>query len=653
MSDFAEHFLIAVPLSCLLATVLGLSAMKFEPKKAVRTLLLAKSAIFIAAALSIILLNLFIDTFLNDDFSIPSVARYGSIHLPFIYKLSAVWASPTGLLLILSVAILLSFALWLVTLKTDGSMFNAASIIVGAAVCLAFFAVVFFVAKPFARTLARPQDGAGLSPALQNFWMLIHPPAFILAYSAFIVPFVVVIGSIFVHSAKNVGMFLRMRRWLLVGISFLTLGIVTGARWAYLELNWNGYWSWDPVQNLSLLPWLAAVVAIHSLNAMKIADKFRQWTLIFAPAPFVLCLFLAYVNASEILNSVHPSDTRVFASTFLALAGSCLFLWAIAVIRIVTTVSIKRTRPSIFHLDKAKLLIWAGFGFVATAVVIGVATFFPAILRMVTTSGRAFLPTPLFYERVISIAGIILAFLVGLYRLAHLQQRPSRSNLSTMAACAAGVICFGILHNLAGKPFFLSLLCGVCLFSALAVFAKFLVDLKAGAKISGDIAHFGVILLVLAGALAGTEKGIQTQLSLGKRVALAGWEFAYESFESRTYNGVKKAGPRIAVSKDLVYTELWPHQNTYPGSAMPKTKSEVAVNTGLFEDVFISFDELMPDDAIMVTLQVKPFMFWLWLSAAVIIIGAALAVIEGEIKPDPTLEDQPKQNASHPEKKHA
>jgi len=635
MNDFAEHLLIAIPCCSLIAMVLAISALRLRVKAAVRVLILAKVLMFVAAAASIRVLDRFIAAFLADDFSIPSVARYSSTDQLFLYKLSAVWAAPAGVLLLLSVGVLVIFALWLVTFKTDGSLFNATAVFVGASVSVAFSAVVLFVARPFARSLARPADGAGLSPLLQNVWMLVHPPAFLLAYSAWLIPFLVVITAVFVRRTNDIQLLGSMRRWLLAGIGFMTLGIVTGIRWAYLELSWGGYWSWEPIQSLSLLPWLAALLALHSLNAIDMADEFRRWTLLLGPAPFVLSLFLAYVDVSGILPSAHSFGGGVFSSAFLALAVACLFLWFIAAARVAKSLSFRPTEPSRFRLDRVRILLWAGVAFIAIGSILGLATFLPIILKKITTYGRLFMPKPSFYRVVVQTAGVVLAFVVGLYRVADLQQRRRGSLLPTLGACAAGFICFGVLYNVFAKSLYFNCLAAICCFSGVAVLIKLCLDVVGGRKMAGDLTHLGVVMLVASVGLAGTGKSVQTQLATGKKLLLSGWQFTYVSFETSSSRGVKKAGPRIAVSRDRIHFELWPHHNTYPGTTRPRTRSQIAIQTRIFEDVGVSFDGLGPDGTVRITARVRPGMFWLWLSAAVVIVGIMLAAAEGKAQPEP------------------
>jgi len=633
MGEFADHFLAAVSLCCAVAIVLGASALRLRSRAAVRVLLLAKTAIFIAAGLSIVVLVIFIAAFITDDFSISAVARHSSCGLPLVYKLSAAWADPGGRLLFWAVCTVAVFALWLMTLKIDGSAFNAAALIVGGAVCLGFSLVVLFVAGPFSSVSARPDDGAGLNPVLQSLWMVIHPPAFFLAYSVFIVPFVVVVASVFGGDAEVAELYLPLRRWLLAGIGFLSLGIAAGARWAHGDADWGGYWAWDPMQSLSLVLWLMAVAALHSVNAMQSAfGGFRRWILVLGPAPFVLCLFLSFVGASNILESVYTFGGSTMGGGLLGLTGACFLLWLVCIIGAVRAVPIAPPRPISFRFGTDRIMLLSNIGFVVTGVVVAVVTFLPVILRLGTRTGPVNVPMRQSLSQVASVAGILLIFFVGFYRLADLQQRRGGLSLPMLACGAFGVVCFGVLYRFAGQPLLLSLVCSLGVFSFMAIIMELFRAIRAREKAAGSIAHFGVVLLVLA-AFAGTEKSVEMPLAEGQTLPLGGWEFSYESFEAKVSGAVEQAGPRIAMRKGSVYKRLWPHRDTYPGKPELGSVSRSAISTAWLEDICISYGGPAPDGSARIAVRVRTFMFWLWLGGALIIAGSALAVVEGTTRP--------------------
>ena len=232
ISYLGKGLLAAIFLLCSFAAAFGLAALKLEiePRK---VLFWAKTALLIAAGLSVVVLVLLIVAFLTDDFSIAVVGQYSSTELPFFYKLSALWAGSAGSLLLWSTGVFVLFGLWLVKAETDGLRFDATALSIGAGVCLGFSALCIFVAKPFAGSPVTIDDGMGLNPLLQNFWMVVHPPLLFIGYSAFLIPFVVVLAGVFVPHQLSLGSRLigAGRRWMLLGICFLSLGIATGARW--------------------------------------------------------------------------------------------------------------------------------------------------------------------------------------------------------------------------------------------------------------------------------------------------------------------------------------------------------------------------------------------------------------------------------------
>lgn len=639
MNASGDYFLAGVCLCCAAGAVLGAWALKSEKERARRVLLAAKAAVFIAAALALAAVDLFIKAFISDDFSIEAVAKYSSSDMPFVYKLGAAWAAPAGSLLLLACAAVVLFALWLVTLKTDGSVFNATAMIVGAVVCLGFSLVALLVAKPFAGSQTGVVARAGLSPLLRNFWILVHPPAFILAYSSFLIPFIVVVASVFGGDTETAELYLQLRRWLLVGVCFLSAGIAAGARWAYLELNWGGYWAWDPIQNLSLLPLLGALAALHSINAIQLADKFRRWTLALAPVPFVLCLLLAFVGSSGILNTAHTFGRSGMGWGLLSFACVCFLLWLFCFVRALSAVSVAREQPSVFHFAKAKILLWANVGFVGTAAAVGLATFLPVILRTMMNSTSIQISTEFFYRKVIPIGGIGLIFLVGFYRLADLRQRRGSSWLPTLACCAPAIISFGVLYRVAGFSLLLSLGCAAGVFSIVAIALRLFVALANREKIGGYAAHFGVVIVLVSAGLSGADKSVQILLEKGDKLMLGEWKFVYDSFEVKDSKGEEKAGPSIGLWKgDQRHKSLWPYRSTHPAQPQIGAKSRAAIETGVFEDVCVSFEGLTQDGKVRITARIKPFMFWLWVGAGLIIAGSALAAIEGKAQFLPGLE---------------
>ncbi|MFQ6041055.1 MAG: cytochrome c biogenesis protein CcsA [Candidatus Poribacteria bacterium] len=208
--------------------------------------------------------------FVTRDFSIKYIAEHSSRDLPLFYTISAFWAGQEGSLL---------FWLWLLSLfgailvwrkrKAEDELTNyTLLVIVGTE--LFFSLVVALWSNPFARFIYQspPEDGAGLNPLLQNFYMIFHPPTLFIGFAGFTVPFAYALGALMSGRSGN-SWIPRSRPWTIFSWIFLTLGIVLGGKWAYVELGWGGYWAWDPIENASLFPWLTATAFLHSVMVQE------------------------------------------------------------------------------------------------------------------------------------------------------------------------------------------------------------------------------------------------------------------------------------------------------------------------------------------------------------------------------------------------
>lgn len=625
ISLLGRALLAAVFLLCGFTAVVGLVTLRLDTEPAGKIFIQARRLMFAAAGLFVLVLVLLAIAFLTDDFSIAAVSQYSSTGLPFFYKLSAVWAGSAGSLLLWSLCVLLMFALWLFGCSPAHIKFNAVALSVGAGVCLGFLALCLFTANPFAPSQVSPNDGAGLNPLLQNFWMVIHPPLLFVGYSAFAIPFIIASAALLTRSAEQFFLYSQLRRWLLFGICFLALGILTGARWSYLELGWGGYWAWDPVENTSLLPLLVAIAAFHSLAGIQVADRFKRWAVILAPVPFILCLLATFMTRSGVLMSIHAFGNGGMVSALLAFIGCCFLLWLTSIIRAIKSIAIGKCRVTTSYLDRNDILFWANIVFIATAAVIGAATFWPVISQIVGLKSAVIL-TETFYNRIISVVGIVLAFLVGLDALLYLQQHRGFF-VYLISCCLAALVCFALVLTSHSSKLILSLACAVCAFSFVAVLMKLLSNLRAIGKIGGGIAHLGLLLLVVAAGFSATARKVQTLMTQGEQISLGRYQLIYDSFERKTSGDIAQAGPQIIIRTKTFTKTLWPHNNLYPGN---KSTSEVGVHTGLFEDIYISFDGLSQDGRAAITVQLKPLMLWLWFAAVLIVAGAALAIIKGK-----------------------
>src|SRR6059036_2290461 len=281
-------------------------------------------AMFAALALASISLE---TSIFRHDFRLEYVAAYTSRNLPTFYLWSALYAGQKGSLLFW--ATVLSLFAMLVQIMTSGRHrvylpFVAA---VTCTVATFFITVMLFAANPFERLAFVPLDGRGMNPQLQNPGMVFHPPMLYLVYISITIPFAFAIAAL-LSKRLDSDWLVAIRKWTLVSWLFLSIGLILGMWWAYVELGWGGYWAWDPVENAALLPWLVMTAFLHSVMIQEKRGMLKKWNLALILGAWLLSIFGTFITRSGVISSVHSftqSSVGYFFLAFLAVAGVSSF----------------------------------------------------------------------------------------------------------------------------------------------------------------------------------------------------------------------------------------------------------------------------------------------------------------------------------------
>ena len=266
--------------------------------------------------LTLIAFGLLIWLFIRSDMSVELVARNSHSAKPLLYKISGTWGNHEG-----------SMLLWLAILGVAGAgvaLFErrlrtatlTATLVAQAGLALGFFAFLLFVSNPFKRLLPAVAEGQGLNPLLQDPGLAFHPPTLYFGYVGLSVAFSFAVGALITRDIGP-GFARAMRPWVLGSWIFLTLGITAGSYWAYYELGWGGWWFWDPVENASLMPWLAATALLHSVSVTATRDALRAWTVMLAVVAFSMSMVGTFIVRSGLLTSVHAFAVDPERGTFI------------------------------------------------------------------------------------------------------------------------------------------------------------------------------------------------------------------------------------------------------------------------------------------------------------------------------------------------
>ncbi len=240
----------------------------------------------------------------TDNFSVAYIANHSNTDLPTFYKISSIWSAHEG-----------SMFLWIIFLAAWGYLFNtkvdnkeilkSKSIGIISLILVGFLSFLLLTSNPFETILPfAPSNGADINPVLQDPALAIHPPTLYLGYVGFVIPFACAIAFL-IQGNSDIKWEELARKWSVVAWIFLTIGITLGSWWAYYELGWGGYWFWDPVENVALMPWLAATAFLHSLSVSIKSSNLRIWTILLSISVFSLSLFGTFIVRSGIIDSVH------------------------------------------------------------------------------------------------------------------------------------------------------------------------------------------------------------------------------------------------------------------------------------------------------------------------------------------------------------
>ena len=295
----------------------------------VRAIAVAQGILVTLSFLALILL------FLRSDMSVALVAANSHSAKPWLYKFAGTWGNHEG-----------SMLLWVTILGVAGSavaLFERslkastliATLAAQAALSIGFYAFLLFSSNPFTRLVPAPADGQGLNPLLQDPGLAFHPPTLYFGYVGMSVAFSFAVGALVTRDVDPA--FARaMRPWVLGAWIFLTLGITAGSYWAYYELGWGGWWFWDPVENASLMPWLATTALLHSVTVLATRDGLRAWTVMLAVVAFSMSMVGTFLVRSGILTSVHsfavdPSRGSFLLALLAIYIGGAMTLFALRI----------------------------------------------------------------------------------------------------------------------------------------------------------------------------------------------------------------------------------------------------------------------------------------------------------------------------------
>ena len=579
---------------------------------------------------------------LTHDFRVQYVASVSNLSMPIFYLIASLWGGQEG-----------SMLLWLWVLTLYSAIAVAQNLhrnrelmpyVVPTlmATSILFLAILIFAENPFHELAQAPLDGQGLNPLLQTPLMVIHPPNLYLGFVGFAVPFSFAIGAL--ASGRLDSQWIRsIRRWTLIPWLFLTVGILLGGQWAYVELGWGGYWAWDPVENASLLPWLTATAFLHSVMIQEKKGMLKVWNMSLVILTYGLSIFGTFLTRSGIISSVHAfaeSSLGVYFLIYLAIAltvAVALLVWRLPQLRSDHRLESVLSRESSFLFNN---LFFVGIMF---SVLWG--TMFPIISEAVR--GVKISVAAPFFNQVNVPLGLALLLLSGVCPLIAWRKGSvrnfQRNFLNPLVVSLLGVAVLygsGIRHMVA----LISL--SICLFAFSTIVLEFYRGTRARRasmggttwqaflslmtrnrrRYGGYIIHFGVVL-IFVGITGSSAYKIERDVVLDpmEQTTVGDFTLRYETLESDLQPTHESIRAKVEVSRNGRHvTTLFPERRFYFAQNQPTT--EVALRTSLLEDLYIILAGFEPSGTATFKVFVNPLVIWLWLGGLVMIVGTLIAI---------------------------
>jgi len=575
---------------------------------------------FILVLLSFLCL---IFSFVFSDFSNETVFNNSHTTKPLFYKISGTWGNHEGSLLLWLLVLTIFIFLFLIKTKKQPVKYKILTLLFQQIIIIGFFIFLIQTSNPFNYIYPTPEEGLGLNPILQDPALAIHPPILYLGY----------VGSSIIFSSALAATCLNIvskkwashiKKWVLISWIFLTLGILLGSIWAYYELGWGGFWFWDPVENVSLMPWLALTTLLHCILVLEKKQILTSWVIILSISTFTLSMCGTFLVRSGILNSVHTFANDPGRGLFIL-----VFLFSLILISLFVFFFFHKSTQNELNnfswLSKETSIIINNWFMMYFLSVVLIGTVYPIFLDVL--SSEKISVGPPFYHKLIApfLIPFLLAMAIG-PKLKWVKSNLEDKFSLLMLLIISVLISFFILKIFDANFLINTILISSATYLFFITFRDFFI--KKFNNISQNIAHFGFSLLILSilfNSIFSSE--IITNLKVGETFEDLNTKIILKNIEQKEEKNFKSivANFNIENSKGII-ENLSPELRIYNQPNI--VTSEADIKTTMMSDKFIVINVVQNQDYFNVRYQVKPFMLWIWLSVLLISFGGLLSLFK-------------------------
>ena len=561
-------------------------------------------------------------SFIHSDFSNETVFNNSHTTKPLFYKISGTWGNHEGSLLLWLVVLTLFIFLFLIKSKDLLKKYRILTLLFQQIIIIGFFVFLIKSSNPFNYIFPVPDEGLGLNPILQDPALAIHPPVLYLGYVGSSIIFSSVLAATTLNYISKTWA-IHIKNWILISWIFLTLGILLGSIWAYYELGWGGFWFWDPVENVSLMPWLALTTLLHCILAFEKRSALSSWTIILSIATFTLSMCGTFLVRSGILNSVHTfandPERGLFILTFLF-----ILIFISLLIFFIFHKPDNQSSGSFFLLSKETSILINNWFMMYFLSVVLIGTVYPIFLDVISSQKISVGP-PFYHKLIIPFLIPFLIFMAIGPQLKWIKSGLEKKLHLVVFFIISLLISFFIVKNLKINFLVNTVLIGSAFYLFFITIRDFF--LKGFKNIEQNIAHFGFSLLILSILFNNIfSKELITNLKVGESFKNNRFEIIFndlKKFEEKNYISFKG---NFSIRENEIEDELAPELRIYNQPNI--ITSEADIKTTFFTDKFITMNTVQNEEYFNIRYQVKPFMLWIWVSVLFISLGGLISLFK-------------------------
>jgi cytochrome c-type biogenesis protein CcmF len=603
-------------------------------KRRRRLALSAQNALVAAFATTLVAAVVLWVALARRDLSFVYVAQHTSRSLPLGYALSAFWGGQEGSLL-LWLLVLTGYASLAVLLNRRTRELVAWTVPVLGGIAVFFAMMLCFVSSPFA-TAAAPADGAGMVPSLQNPYMLAHPPLLYLGYVGLTIPFAFAMGALLARRTDE-RWIVATRRWTLAAWTFLGVGQLLGAHWAYVEIGWGGYYAWDPVENAALMPWLAATAFLHSVMIQEKRGMLKIWNVTLVALAFCLSIFGTFLTRSGVINSIHSFSQSPLGGWFL---GFISLVTVFSVGLIYLRLPLLRSKTKLESLvSREATFLYNNLLLVALALTILWGVVYPLLTQAVNGETRS-VSKP-YYDFFLHSFGLPLLLLMGIGPLVAWRRASLRALGKTFAVPAAVSVVTGVVLLALGfgssTPGLLAYTFSA--FVAASIGLEFVRGRRAAGSLTrlvarnrrrygGYIVHAAIVLLAIGVAGSSAYQTVRERsLQPGQSMQTAGYTLTYESLGTRQLQNAQQTSAVVDVSRGHSHVAtLHPGKSWFPVEQSASNDVSIYHDPRSLGDVYTIADGISKSGTLDLKVLVKPLVNLVWGAGFIFVFGALVAM---------------------------